>query len=139
VEEEYSENLRKVALLTTGSVGLLLTSRPSDEVESYFETMAEEDFARAGSAATKTVVVNNEMLYNHPVSQVEQFRKLGIPVEVQNGRLLLVGKSEHIICKEGDVLTAEACKLLLHFGIKLAIFRVKLICHWSSGALELYK
>jgi len=137
-EEEYSDNLRKVAKLTTGSVGLLLTSRNSDEVENYFVNMSEEDFSRAGSTATKKVTVNNDMLYNHPVSMVEQFRKLGIPVEVQNGRLILVGKNEHILCKEGDVLSAEACKLLVHFGIKLAIFRVKLICHWSDGAIEFY-
>jgi mRNA turnover protein 4 len=102
--------------------------------------MTEEDFARAGSLATKQVIVDNTMLYNHPVSMVEQFRKLGVPVEVQNGRILLVGKKEHIVCKEGDILSAEACKLLVHFGVKLASFRVQLICHWRSddGALEFY-
>jgi mRNA turnover protein 4 len=130
-EEEYSTNLRKVAKLTTGSVGLLFTSLPESDVEAYFERLAEEDFARAGSVSPRRVVVTNEEVLNHPVSMVEQFRKLGLPVEVQNGSVVLIGKSDHTICKEGETLSAEACKLLVHFGYQLAEFKVKLVCRWS--------
>lgn len=50
-EEEYADNLRHVAKrVTGGSVGLLFTSRPRDEVESYFANLVEEDFARAGAS-----------------------------------------------------------------------------------------
>jgi len=133
-EEEYGDNLRQVSKLTSGSVGLILTSRPRDEVESYFSSLVEEDYARAGSKASQKFVITNEMVATHPVSMVEQFRKLGLPVEVQNGRVGLIGgKTEHVVCKEGVTLSAEACKLLVHFGVKLAEFRVKLICRWSSG------
>jgi mRNA turnover protein 4 len=133
-EDEYSENLRHVSKLITGNVGLLMTSKPSSDVEEYFANFAEDDFARAGAEATRVVTINNEMLYKFPSSMVEQFRKMGLPVDVKNGKIVLVGsKEEHTVCKEGDELSAEDCKLLTHFGVKLTEFRVKLLCRWNSA------
>ena len=133
-EDEYSENLGKVSKLVTGNVGLLMTSKPNAEVEEYFANFAEDDFARAGAKATRDVTVDNEMLYNFPSSMVEQFRKMRLPVDVQDGKLVLVGaKEKHVVCREGDELSAEDCKLLTQFGIKLTEFRVKLVCRWSSA------
>ena len=110
-----------------------MTSKPDAEVEEYFSNFAEDDFARAGATATRTVTVNNEMLYNFPTSMVEQFRKLNLPVDIDNGKIVLIGgKKEHAICEEGDELTVEACKLLVQFGVKLTEFRVKLLCRWKS-------
>ena len=138
LEDEYADNLRTVSKLITGSVGLLLTNKPNKEVEHFFSTFTGEDFARAGSTAAQKVVVNNDMLENFPVSMVEQFRSLGLLVEVLNGKVVLVGKTEHIICKEGDELSVEACKLLVQFGMKLADFKVDLVCRWakSDGNIE---
>ena len=133
-EDEYSDNLRHVSKLITGNVGLLMTSNPNEEVEEYFANFAEDDFARAGGIATRDVTVDNEMMYKFPSSMVEQFRKMGLPVEVSTGKLVLLGsKQKHSICKEGDELSAEDCKLLTQFGIKLTEFRVKLLCRWSAA------
>lgn len=140
-EDEYSENLRHVSKLITGSVGLLITSKPREEVEQYFASFQEDDYARAGTHATRQVVVDNEMLYNFPTSMAEQFRKMCLPVDVSNGKLVLVGGKElHTICEQGDELSAEDCKLLTQFGIKLTQFTVKLVCRWSStdGSFEEY-
>jgi mRNA turnover protein 4 len=140
VEDEYGDDLHKVSELTTGSVGLLLTSKPHQEVESYFHDLVEEDFCRAGAAAPCRVVITQEMVETHPVSMVEQFRKLGLPVEVKNGRVTLVGeKGEHVLAKEGETLSAETCKALVHFGVKLSEFRVELVCRWYSqdGSFEM--
>lgn len=132
-EEEYGDDLRKVAELTTGSVGLLFTSEPRDEVVSYFDNLVEEDFARAGAVSPRRVVITDTMVATHPVSMVEHFRKLGLPVEVENGRVVFIGeKTEHVLCKEGETLSAEQCKALTHFGLKVSEFRVQLICRWSS-------
>ena len=132
-EDEYADNLRQVSKLVTGSVGLLFTSRPPSDVEEYFSSsLLEEDFARAGSIAPTKAVLTNDMISNHPVSMVEQFRKLGMPVEVQNGKVVLINQSEFTVCREGDTLSAEACKILTHFGIKLATFQVDLVCRWSA-------
>lgn len=132
-EEEYGDNLCQVAKLTTGSVGLLFTSQKRREVEEYFENLVEQDFARAGAVAPRTVLLTDKMVATHPVSMAEQFRKLGLPVEVENGRVIFVGEqTRHVLCKEGETLSAEQCKALTHFGVKLSEFRVQLICRWSS-------
>ncbi len=136
-EEEMFDNLHRVSSKIVGSVGLLLTNEPRNDVISYFqredEQARQQDYARAGAMAPETVIVTNEMLVSHPVSMVEQFRKLGLPVEVHNGILRFYGgKEEHILCKKGVTLTAELCKLLVHFDIKLAVFRLTLLCVWTS-------
>jgi mRNA turnover protein 4 len=132
-EEEYGDNLCQVAKLTSGSVGLLFTSEPREKVESYFDNLVEEDFARAGAVAPRTVAVTDVMVATHPVSMVDQFRKLSLPVKVENGKVVFVGEQkEHVLCKKGETLSAEQCKALTHFGIRLSEFRVKLICRWSS-------
>lgn len=140
-EDEYSENLRHVSKLIVGNVGLLMTSKPTQEVEEFFDNFVEEDFARAGAIASRDVSVDNDDLYKFPTSMVDQFRKMGLPVDVDNGKLVLIGKKqEHVICKEGDELSAEDCKLLTQFGIKLTEFKVKLVCRWNAedGAFEQY-
>jgi len=138
-EEEYADNLRHVAKrITGGSVGLLFTSRPRQQVEDYFDGLVEPDFARADSVAKRTVTVTSGMLEKFPVSIMEQFRKLGMPVEIQNGKVVFRdGRTQFGICKEGETISAEKCKLLVHFGIKLADFKVSLICRWEDGEFEM--
>lgn len=133
-EDEYGDNLRAMSKHVKGSVGLLVTSKSNEEVKSYFANLAEDDFARAGSISPKKIVVNNDMLYNFPVSMVEQFRKLGMPVDVKNGKIVLMGgKEEYVVCDEGQSLSVEACKILVQFGIKVSEFRLDLICHWMNN------
>lgn len=137
-EDEYADNLRHVSKEITESVGLLFTSRPRSEVEEYFANFVEPDFARSGFVSPRDVFITNEMLFNHPVSMVEQqFRKQGVPVKVDNGRIVLLdGLTEYRLCKEGETLTPEKCKALTHFGIKLSEFKVKLLCHWCKGEFD---
>uniref|UniRef100_A0A7S4MHA8 Uncharacterized protein n=1 Tax=Odontella aurita TaxID=265563 RepID=A0A7S4MHA8_9STRA len=51
------------------------------------------------------------------------------------------GKESWTVCKEGQPLSAEACKILTHFGVKLAEFRVELVCRWSreEGEFEMLR
>lgn len=137
-EEEYSDNLRHVSKrITGGSVGLLFTSRPRTEVEEYFANLVKPDFARAGFVSTRTVHISRDMLVNFPASMVEQFRKLGLPTKVDNGKVVFMdGQNEFRLCKEGETLSAEKCKLLVQFGIKLSEFKVHLLCRWSGGEFE---
>ena len=138
-EDEYSDNLRQVSkLISGGSVGLLFSSRSRAEVEEYFENFVEPDFARAGFEAPRNISVENSMLENFPVSMVEQLRKLGLPTQVDNGKVVLMdGRNEFRICKEGETLSAEKCKLLVQFGKKISEFRVSLVCRWSGGEFEM--
>lgn len=137
-EEEYADNLRNISkLLVGGSVGLLFSSQPASVVESYFDSLIEPDFARAGSISSREAVVTSEMLTKFPTSMMETFRKLGLPVEIRNGVIVLRDDGLTFrICKEGETLSAEKCKLLAHFGIKLADFQVTLFARWSDGDYE---
>jgi len=139
-EDEYADNLRHVSNEISESVGLLFTSRSRKGVEEYFSELVEPDFARAGFVATKDAIITNDMLANHPVSMMEQqFRKQGLPVKIDNGKItLLDGMEEYRICKKGETLSPEKCKALSHFGIKLSEFSVKLVCYWSkTGEFEM--
>lgn len=137
-EDEYADNLRHASKQIAGSnVALLLTSEPRQKVEEYFNQLEEADFARAGSTASREVVVSN--IAQFPVSMMEQLRQLGLPVEIENGKIVWRdGRTEHRICKEGEVLSAEKCKLLKHFDLKLADFAVSLVCRWANGEFEEY-
>jgi mRNA turnover protein 4 len=102
-------------------------------VEEYFANLAVDDFARAGQVSPKTVVLSKSQIETHPVSMVEQFRKLGLPVEVKNGRVAFVGgREEWEVCKEGKELTVEQCKILVHMGVKLSVFRIELLRRWEK-------
>mmetsp|Transcript_13249 Transcript_13249/g.17335 ORF Transcript_13249/g.17335 Transcript_13249/m.17335 type:complete len:228 (+) Transcript_13249:108-791(+) len=140
LEEEYGDNLQHVAKrITGGSVGLLVTSRDRKEVEEYFAQMQEPDFARAGAIAEKEVAVNNSDLTQFPVSMMEQLRKAGMPVEIKTGKIILRdGQETYRLCKLGQALSAEQCKLLVHFGNKLSTFKVNLVCRWADGNFEEY-
>ena len=135
-EDEYADNLREVSKLCKGSVGLLMTDRDCASVRTFFEGFTSQDFARAGTNASKTVNVSQSDFEAYPVSMVEQFRKLGLPVHVENGKVALADKDTFTLCKKGKELSAEQCKLLVHFGHKLATFRVTLICQWEDGRFE---
>ena len=138
-EDEYADNLRHISKEISESVGLIFTSRPRSDVEEFFSEFSEPDFARAGFVCPRDVVITNKMLFNHPVSMLEQqFRKQGLPVKIENGKIVLLdNKGEYRLCKEGETLSPEKCKLLTHFGIKLSVFRVKLVCRWADGEFEM--
>ena len=138
-EDEYADNLSQLSKILTGSVGILCTNQNSKDVEEYFAKLAVEDFARAGAVAPKTVVLTQEQVETHPVSMVEQFRKLGLPVEVKNGRVAFVGgRQEWEVCKEGKELGVEQCKILVHMGVKLSLFKIGLVSRWEKdeGSVE---
>lgn len=134
-EEEYADNLRHVAKrITGGSVGLLITSKEAKDVERYFASLSEPDYARAGTRSTAEIVITEDKMEHFPVSMMEQLRKLGMPVEIKQGKVVYRdGLNSYRICKKDEVLSAEQCKLLKHFDIKLVNFEVKLLCRWSDG------
>jgi mRNA turnover protein 4 len=89
----------------------------SKDVEDYFANLAVEDFARVVQVSPKTVVLL------HPVSMVEQFRKLGLPVEVKNGWVAFVGSRDKW----------EVCKVKRRsMGVKLAVFRIEFLRRWEK-------
>ena len=92
-------------------VGLLFTSRPREEVESYFRNLAVADHAPPGFVHDETIVLPKGSLGTWPVSMLDQFRKLGVVAEVDDGAL--VNRKEMNLCTAGEPITPEGAKLLV--------------------------
>ena len=113
-----------------GQCGLLLTSQPEDEVLAWFEDFREPDFARAGFVATETVVLKEDDLVNFSHAMEPQFRRLGLPTKLVNGKIKLL--SEFTVCNQGDTLSPEMADVLKHKGIQMAEFHITLECVWKK-------
>ena len=95
-------------------VGLLFTSRPQEEVTTYFKDLAVADHAPPGFIHTETIPLALGSLGNWPVSMMEQFRKLGVVVEVEEGGL--VNRKEINMCTAGEPISPEGARLLVSLG-----------------------
>lgn len=60
-------------------------------------------------------------------------RKNGLPCKLNKGVIEVLG--EHIVCKEGEELTAAAVAILKVFDYKLATFKVRIGYDWSLFAI----
>ncbi|CAM9132962.1 unnamed protein product [Choristocarpus tenellus] len=134
LEDEYQDNLRQVSKRLKGQVGLLFTNKPKAEVEKYFSSLAVPDFAASGFVHNETIILPTGSLGNWPVSMLEQFRKLGVVVEVEDG--VLVNRKAINMCTKGEPITPEGAKLLALHDKKITVFKIVLACYWSNGEFE---
>ncbi|KAL4317899.1 hypothetical protein GQ457_18G019410 [Hibiscus cannabinus] len=116
--------------------GLFLTNMPREEIESLFNNFEENDFARTGSIATEKVELPEGPLDQFTHEMEPFLRKQGMPVRLNKGVVELV--SDFVVCEEGKPLSPESARILRLLGIKMATFRLNLICRWSPEDFELY-
>ncbi|KAK6156914.1 hypothetical protein DH2020_011162 [Rehmannia glutinosa] len=70
--------------------------------------------------------------------EMEPFlRKQGMPVRLNKGVVELV--SDFVVCEEGKPISPESSRILRLLGIKMATFKLHLICRWSSEDFEVYR
>ncbi|CAB3405490.1 unnamed protein product [Caenorhabditis bovis] len=128
--DEYANGLHKASNDLKGQCGLMFTNLSKEEVLKELSANAEEDFARVGDIATETVVLPEGPLTQFAFSMEPQLRKLGLPTKLDKGVITLYQSYE--VCKEGEPLTVEQAKILKHFDIKMAQFRLIFKGHWSK-------
>jgi mRNA turnover protein 4 len=131
-DAEHADGLHALSKRLVGNVGLLFTNRNDTEVRNFFEGYAEADFARSGFVATEAVQVDAGPLEMFEASQETQLRALGLDVTLVRGVVTL--RHAFSVCEVGDVLTPERAKLLEFFGIRMAQFRLVLLCHYNKTA-----
>ena len=91
-QDEYRDNLHKVSKRLQGQCGLLFTNKNKEEVLDWFSSHTEDDFARAGNVATKTVVLSEGPLEQFPFSLEPFLRlKLGMQTSLKKGQSILTG------------------------------------------------
>jgi len=153
-EEAQADGIEKLTPHLSGSVGLLFTNRDPSEITSYFETLTQVDFARAGTEATRTFTVPPGVVYSTggevpaehdvPVTHTlePELRRLGMPTRMIKGKVVL-GSDEtgetgegYTICKEGEILDSRQTRLLKLFSVCLSEFKVKLVAYWSASTGE---
>lgn len=84
-----------------GSVGLLFSNRKPDDVRTYLDSLCPVDFARAGTVASRDVVIPRGLLYSTGGTVPEaddvpmalalepELRRLGMPVRLLRGKVVL--------------------------------------------------
>ncbi|CAL1414554.1 unnamed protein product [Linum trigynum] len=135
--DELRPGIRKVSKLLCGDSGLLATNLPKEEVERLFREYEDYDFARTGTNATEKVELNEGPLEQFTHEMEPFLRKQGLPVRLNKGVVELI--SDFVVCEEGKPLSPESARILRLLGIKMATFKLHLICRWSSDDFELYK
>lgn len=130
-EEAYRPELDSLAADLVGQVGLLFTDRKPAEVSKFVAEFEETDFARAGYVPEQTITVPAGRLTEVPHTMAESLQKLGMPVRLDKGVVVL--PYDHALCKAGEPVTPDQGKLLKYFGHALAKFRLRLLSRWSGG------
>ncbi|XP_042510470.1 mRNA turnover protein 4 homolog [Macadamia integrifolia] len=137
VADEIRPGIHKVSKFLHGDTGLYLSNLPKEEVQRLFEEYEEYDFARTGSLATEKVELKEGPLDQFTHEMEPFLRKQGMPVRLNEGVVELV--SDFVVCEEGNSLSPEATRILRLLGIKMATFRLHLLCQWSPDDFEFYK
>ncbi|KAJ9687334.1 hypothetical protein PVL29_015998 [Vitis rotundifolia] len=137
VADEIRPGLRKVSKLLHGDTGLCFTNLPKEEVQRLFNEYEEYDFARTGSTAVEKVELKEGPLDQFTHEMEPFLRKQGMPVRLNKGVVELV--SDFVVCEEGTPLSPESARILRLLGIKMATFRLHLVCRWSPDEFDLYK
>lgn len=136
-----------------GQVGLLFTDSTPQETVDWVDSFEKPDFSRAGSRATREVILPSGPIYMYndpsstfPASMDPQLRKLGLTTTLVKGVPSL--GTPHLVCRKGDKLTAEqvsddlqirslpdlSCQaqLLKLIGVQMSLFKVRLVGRWSE-------
>lgn len=136
-EDEYQPSTHLLSKYLVGNVGLLFTNREVDAVKEYFSELSKTDYARAGTAATRTFVVPAGIVYSMGGEIAEEndipmahslepeLRKLNMPTSLIKGKISL--DNPYTVCTEGKLLDSRQTRILKLFGVATADFTVKLL------------
>ncbi len=96
----------------------------------YFKKFSVLDYAKAGAIPNENIVLNvGELTF--PPTMLDQLRKLGLTVEIDNGKVLL--REEFVAAAKGVPLAPEQCKLLVHMKMPLVRTKIDLVSSWHDG------
>uniref|UniRef100_A0A671KDS2 Ribosome assembly factor mrt4 n=1 Tax=Sinocyclocheilus anshuiensis TaxID=1608454 RepID=A0A671KDS2_9TELE len=136
--DEYKDNLHKVSKFLRGEVGVLFTNKTKDEVQEYFSSFKEVDYARAGNVATMAMTLDEGLLEQFPHSMEPQLRQLGLPTALKKGKALVNMKT---ITQTSSPNNEKFFGLSIQklFGIEMVEFKISIKCMWNSESGDLEK
>lgn len=130
---ECQDGVHKIAKRISGPCALLWTNKAAVEVQQLFQEYRPMDYARSGAVATGTVTLEKgiDALARLPHSIEAHLRSLGLPTQLREGKIHLLG--DHTVCKKDQELTSDAAQLLKLLEIKQAQFTMAVECHMTKG------
>jgi len=136
--DEVRENIHNLVPFLKGHVGLMFTELTEEQVKRELCSIREPEFAKSGHAATKTISFSEGPLEG-PSGRLEHtleptLRKHGMPTRLNKGVVDLV--TDFTLCTKGEALSPAQAALLRVFGVKMAVFRMKLVCKWHDGDFQ---
>ena len=69
-------------------------------------------------------------------SEEPNLRRLGVPVRMMKGRVLLDADEGWTVCRKGEVLGSAQSSLLKMFGVQMAEFRVRVVAWYKRETGE---
>ncbi|KAG6531638.1 hypothetical protein ZIOFF_005454 [Zingiber officinale] len=136
VADEVKPGIYKLSKFIRHDAGLLFTNLSKEEVES---------FNQINQIASLLSICESVFKVDLKEGPLEQFthemepylRKQGVPVRLNKGIVELV--SDFVVCEEGMSLSPEAARTLRLLDIKMATFRLHLLCRWTPEDFEVYR
>ena len=99
-----------------------------------FEQFEVLDYARTGSKATEDFELPEGAVQGPTGPLVHTLepllRRYGMPTKLNKGVVELI--ADHVVCKQGDTLSPGQAALLRVFDVKMAAFKMTLLCCWAS-------
>lgn len=132
--DEYKQNISELSNRIRGKIGLFFTRLPQQEVLQMFEQFEVLDYARTGSKATEDFELPEGPVQGPTGPLVHTLepllRRYGMPTKLNKGVVELI--ADHVVCKQGDTLSPGQAALLRVFDVKMAAFKMTLLCCWAS-------
>ncbi|MEN2499413.1 MAG: mRNA turnover 4 [Marteilia pararefringens] len=134
---EYEEILEGLVIsekVKDFQVALLFTNLDKESVESQVKDFGSDRFSIPGDVAEKTIFISNENLESCPSSMQPYLEKIGVPVVVKDGAIILL-QNPMQVTTEGEILTANQAKILKCFKIRIS--RSSMTLHKAISTKEL--
>lgn len=135
--DEIKPGLHKISKFLRGETGLFFTDMSEEEVKKVFDEFEVYDFARTGCNATEKVELKEGPLIQFSHEMEPFLRKQGMPVRLNKGVVELI--SDFVVCEEGNPLSPESSRILRLLGVKMALFKLHLICSLRGDDFDLYR
>ncbi len=106
---------------------MLFTDKTEKDVQHFIDSHKDPDFAKAGAKATFTVFLpkGTEALKDYGHGMEPYLRQLGLPTKLNMQKIELL--ADTFVCREGEDLSVEQCKILKLLGHQMATFDLKIL------------
>ncbi|KAM7543141.1 hypothetical protein Aperf_G00000010081 [Anoplocephala perfoliata] len=127
---QVKPGLYKLNKYIKGQCALLFSDRDIDDLRETFDQFRSQDYARPAVVAAQTVIIGAGPIPKFAHTLEPTLRELKLPVKLVRGIINL--ESDYEVCKMGDTLTPEQCRILKYFEMQISEFRVNIIAQWKA-------